>query len=333
MGNAALILWPGAATLVAEQMSQRMPKDTGTTSGNEGLSQRDWQAMLVEIGRRDGFFRKLGREHSALYVERGDTLIVTFENLDHVYSRGEDRMPWGYGFIEAKGWSMLGMMAHDWTWYRDEAVFDFFDELRDSGFFDRFTKVVFYGASMGGYAAAAFSAAAPGATVIAISPQATLSREIAPWEARYRKAWKRDFSSRYGFAPNHCQGAENIYLFYDPTSPPDAMHAAFFDGGNVQKFRCRHFGHRIASAWGRMGILKPVVDACIDGSMTPEGFYQLLRGRRMDMKYQRAMLGRLQAEERHALVIRLCEAILARHRAPRFRRALKAARAALAVAD
>ena len=44
------------------------------------------------------------------------------------------------------------------------------DELRDSGFFARFRRVIFYGASMGGYAAAAFSSAAPGATVILISP-------------------------------------------------------------------------------------------------------------------------------------------------------------------
>jgi len=34
-------------------------------------------------------------------------------------------------------------------------VHDFFDELRDSGFFERFKQVVFYGASMGGYAAVA----------------------------------------------------------------------------------------------------------------------------------------------------------------------------------
>ncbi len=72
-------------------------------------------------------------------------------------------MPWGYGFVEAHGWSMLGMMAHDWTWYRDAAVWDFFDRLRDEGFFKQFDKVVFYGASMGAYAASVFSSAAPGA--------------------------------------------------------------------------------------------------------------------------------------------------------------------------
>ncbi|NNF89736.1 MAG: phosphoadenosine phosphosulfate reductase [Boseongicola sp.] len=306
-----------------------MPRDSTAPDHGDPPSPEDWRAHLEEIGTRDGFFRRLGEMHSALHVERGDTLIVTFENLDHVYDRGENRMPWGYGFVETNGWSMLGLMAHGWTWYRDEAVHDFFDGLRKAGFFSKFKRVIFYGASMGGYAAAAFSAAAPGATVILISPQATLSRDVAPWETRYRKSWRRDFASRYGYAPDMTSEADHVYLFYDPVAPLDAMHAALFSGGNVSRFRCRYFGHRIASMWARTGILKPVIHACIDGSITPAFFYGHLRARRQDMKYQRAMLSRLQEARHWKRIVRLCEAVLARQRAPRFRRALKEARTAL----
>jgi pimeloyl-ACP methyl ester carboxylesterase len=306
-----------------------MPKDVGETETPDQQSPEAWRAHLGEIGLREGFFRELGPRHSALYVERGDTLIITFENLDHVYERGIDRMPWGHGFVAENGWSMLGMMAHGWTWYRDENVCDFFDELKASGFFGRFRKIVFYGASMGGYAAAAFSAAAPGATVILISPQATLSREIAPWETRYRKAWRRDFTSRYGFAPSMVQDAERVFLFYDPLEPLDAMHAALFRGETVEKLRCRYFGHRIASMWVRLGILKPIIHACVDGSLTRAWFYRTLRGRRDDMKFQRAMLARLLESGRPARIAMLCEAILARRGAPKFRRALKEARSRL----
>lgn len=307
-----------------------MPKDVGDTEQPEQQSPEDWRAHLGEVGAREGFFRELGPRHSALYVERGDTLIVTFENLDHVYQRGIDRMPWGHSFVVGNGWSMLGMMAHGWTWYRDEKVYDFFDELRDAGFFGQFRKVIFYGASMGGYAAAAFSAAAPGSTVILISPQATLSREITPWETRYRKAWRRDFTSRFGFAPSMIEKAERVFLFYDPLEPLDAIHAALFQSQNVEKLRCRYFGHRIASMWVRLGILKPIIHACVDGSLTRPWFYRMLRGRRDDMKYQRAMLARLVEARRPARIATLCEAILARRGAPKFRRALKEARAHLA---
>jgi pimeloyl-ACP methyl ester carboxylesterase len=307
-----------------------MPRDDDEKATPSKASPEEWRAQLEEIGAREGFFREIGSRHSALFVDRGDTLIVTFENLDHVFERGVDRMPWGFGFVAANGWSMLGMMAHGFTWYRDEDVYAFFDELRDSGFFKRFRRVVFYGASMGGYAAAAFSAAAPGATVITISPQATLSREIAPWETRYRKAWRQDYSTRYGYGPEMIAKAERMYLFYDPVAPLDAMHAALFSGDNVMKLRCRYFGHRIASILLRLGVLKPVILDCVDGTLSPTGFYASLRGRRDDTKYQRAMLDRLQDAGNPARVAALCRAVLARRGAPRFRAALKAAEAEIA---
>jgi len=288
-------------------------------------------AVHAEIGAERGFYRALGPEHSALYVESGRILLVTFENLDHVADAGAERLPWGYSFVTGQGWSMLGLMAHGWTWYRDEAVFDFFDELRDGEFFSRFDRVVFYGASMGGYAAATFAAAAPGATVIAISPQATLSRDIAPWETRYRRVWRRDFSSRsrYSYAPDGAASASRVFLFYDPVSPLDAMHAALFASPQVERYHCRRMGHRIASLWLGMGILKPVVSDCVEGRLSPLSFYRYLRRRRESARYERELLEAVEARRRPDLVARLCRAVLARRRGPRFRRALKEAEAAL----
>ncbi|WP_204112489.1 phosphoadenosine phosphosulfate reductase [Shimia biformata] len=293
----------------------------------EPITRDAWRQNLHQIGDDEGFYEELGAQHTALFVERGETLIVTFENLDHVYERGDDKMPWGYDFVTSRGWSMLGMMAHDWTWYRDRDVLDFFDRLRNDGFFQKFDKVVFYGASMGAYAAAAFSAAAPGATVICISPQATLDREVAGWETRYRKAWRRNFNGRYGYAPDMVAHAGAVHLFYDPRASLDAMHAALFRGPNIHKYRCRFMGHRIASLWLQLGILKPVVEGCVDGSLTGPGFYSLLRRRRENPRFQKEMLQMLEAADRPRFLIRYCKAVLNRRRAPHFRNAMKRAEA------
>jgi len=285
---------------------------------------RAWLEKLRCIGRREGFFEELGADHTALYVARGDTLIVTFENLDHVFEHHDNRMPWGHAFVSSQGWSMLGLMAHGWTWYRDPAVFAFFDYLAADGFFAQFRRVVFYGASMGAYAACAFSAAAPGATVIAISPQATLDRTIAPWERRYRAAWRRDFTGAYGYAPAQVQAAHRVHLFHDPAAPLDAMHATLFDGPNVAKYACRFAGHRIASLWMAAGILKPVVMECVDGTLTPPRFYRMARARRDVPRYQRDLLDRARAMGRDTLAARYCEAVLARREAaPYFAAALE----------
>jgi len=300
-----------------------MSADPATTPEE---NREDWRARLADLGQKEGFFEDIGDQHSALFVRRGDTLVVTFDNLDHVYERGEDRMPWGFGYTTSRGWSVLGLMAHGWTWYRDEAVHDFFDRLRDDGFFDKFKRVVFYGASMGAYAAAVFSAAAPGATVICISPQATLDRDVTSWETRYHKAWKRDYNNRYGYAPNMIAQANKAYLFYDPTAPLDAMHAALFQSDNIVRMKCRFMGHRIASLWANMGVLKPVIEGCIEGTLTQTQFYRLMRARHTTPRYQREMLDRLKAQNRHALLVRYCKHILSVRRGPKFRREMQNSR-------
>ena len=277
-----------------------------------------------------GFFRPLGKEHTAIYVEAGKTLIVTFENLDHVMERNEDRRPWGFDFINSQGWSILGMMAHGWTWYRDADVIAFFDELARDRFFEQFDQVVFYGASMGAYAAAAFSAACPGATVIAISPQATLERDIASWETRYHKAWIRDFSGHYGYAPASVTKARKMYLMFDPREPLDAMHAALFQGDNITKLKCRFQGHRIASGLIQMKLLKPIITSCVDGTLTPTEFYRMIRARHELRRYQRDLLSKIDEKRHPGLVVILAEYVLARGNGPMFRRKMMAARKRIA---
>ena len=291
------------------------------------MSFGDWQQNLANLGAEEGFFDRLGAQHSALYIERGRTLIVTFENLDHVYERGVGRLPWGHAYVRDRDWSMLGLMAHDWTWYRDAAVFDFFDNLRDTGFFSRFERVVFYGASMGAYAAAVFSAACPGADVIAISPQATLDRDIASWETRYRKGWVRDWTGRYAYAPEQVSAARRFSMFWDPHAQLDAMHASLFRSPNVARFRCRFMGHRIASLWQGLGILQPIIDGCVDGSLDKARFHALIAARKQSGRYQRELLAQVKARGKPRLAAQVCEYVLARRRAPHFRAELRAARA------
>ncbi len=288
------------------------------------MDREAWNEELRALGEAEGFFEELGEDHTALFVKSGKTLIVTFENLDHVFEHS-NRLPWGFDFVQKQGWSILGLMAHDWTWYRDDAVYDFFDSLKKKRFFRKFDNVVFYGASMGAYAACAFSAACPGATVVAISPQATLDRDLASWEKRYQKAWKRDFNSRYGYAPDMVAKAKEVFILYDPLEPPDAMHAALFQSKNITKLKCRFQGHRIASGLIQMGLLKPVVAGCVDGSLNTTSFYQMLRARRGFRRYLRELLLRIDEKRHPYLISLLATRVLNEGNGPVFRRKLNAA--------
>lgn len=270
-----------------------------------------WSAIAATLAGTDGFFRE-SREHSFLFTPRSDTLVVTFDNVELAMEKRDDRRPWGYSFIEKQGWSMLGVMANGWTWYRDPWVAAQFDELRESGFFARFRRVVFYGASMGGYAAAAFVAACPGADAVIISPQSTLDRSVVPWETRYKTAWDRDFSGPYGDAATASHAAGTVTLLYDPYEELDAAHAARFTGPNVLKLRSPLLGHRLGSSLQQMGILAPVTLGALNGTLTEGEFYSLLRQRKTFSRYQKELFDRALAMGRPALARRVGRWVLTR---------------------
>lgn len=252
----------------------------------------EWTKIATQLAGPKGFFRE-GSGHSFLFLPRNpDVLVVTFDNLDIAMNKRAERRPWGFEFIEKQGWSMLGVMAPGWTWYRDPWVWDQVDRLRADGFFARFGRVVFYGASMGGYAAAAFSAACPGADVVAISPQSTLDKAVVPWETRYKVAWSKDFSGPYGDAAQVSATARRVSILFDPYEPLDAAHVARFTAPNVMKLRAPLMGHRLGTALQQMGVLSGIVRAALDGTLTPDQFYTTLRARRDFPRYQRELFQR-----------------------------------------
>ncbi|TMV92998.1 hypothetical protein FGG78_06855 [Thioclava sp. BHET1] len=277
----------------------------------EQVSDPDWAVLATKLAGPDGFYIDNGA-HSFLYMPRSrDTLVVTFDNLDIAMNKRDTRRPWGFEFIEKQGWSMLGAMAGGWTWYRDDWVGAQFDRLAQEGFFAQFKRVVFYGASMGGYAAAAFSAACPGADVVAISPQSTLDKSVVPWETRYKVAWDRDFSGKYGDAAQASLAAQRVTILFDPYEPLDAGHVARFDGANVMKLRTPLLGHRLGSSLHQMGILTPILLSALEGTLSEASFHRALRARRTFPRYQRELFQRAVKAGHKTLARRMGAAVLA----------------------
>lgn len=270
-----------------------------------------WASIAASLAGPGGFYRDNGL-HSFLHVPRGDTLVVTFDNLDIAMTKREDRRPWGFSFIEKQGWSMLGVMANGWTWYRDPWVWAQFDDLAATGYFQQFKRVVFYGASMGGYAACAFVAACPGADVVAISPQSTLDKTLVPWETRYSTAWDRDFSGTYGDASVASHAAGRVTMLYDPYERLDSGHANRFTHANVTKLRTPLLGHRLGSSLQQMGILAPITLAALNGTLTEAQFYQTLRARKTFPRYQRELFTRALAKGHPTLARKLGRWVLTR---------------------
>ncbi len=274
-------------------------------------AEEPWAMIARRLAGSEGFYRE-GAEHALLFVPRGRVLVVTFDNLDIAMEKRDDRRPWGFAFIEKQGWSMLGVTAAGWTWFRDPWVVAEFARLRDTGFFAGFDRVVFYGASMGGYAAAAFVGFCPGADVVAISPQSTLDPALVHWETRYRTARDRDFSGPTGDAALASAAAGRVILLFDPYERLDAAHVARFTAPNAVKLRAPMMGHRLGSSLQQMGILSRIILAALDGSLSEAEFYRALRARKTSPRYQRELFRRALARGHVALARRLARWVLTR---------------------
>lgn len=283
------------------------------------LDDAAWQRRIAEIGDEAGYFEHLGARHGALFCDEEPVLLVTFESRPEVRARGEAQLPLGLTLAREKGWSSLTLLSEGDTWFRDPAVYGFFDRLIDDGFFEDFDRIVFYGAGPGGYAAAAYSVAAPGCTVIAVQPQATLDPRLAGWDDRFRPMRRISFADRYGYAPDMIEGAGRGFVLFDPLQRLDAMHAALLRRPHVTLLPCPALGDSAAPLLEEMGILGPILTLACEGRFTPAAFWRLYRARRDLPRYLRGLSARLEAAGRPWLDGLLCRNAALRLDAPRFR--------------
>ncbi|MGA9254412.1 MAG: phosphoadenosine phosphosulfate reductase [Roseobacter sp.] len=281
-------------------------------------SRSDWIAEVTELVEDDGSVSRLGKRHMAIFSEHGKTLLVSFETLQGIQALSPKAHPMGWKMAETHNWSSLTLVSDGDTWFRNPAVYAYFDHMVDDGFFDEFDRVLFYGAGSCGYAAAAFSVVAPGARVVVIQPQATLSNEFAEWDQRFTEMRRTDFSDRYGYAPDMLQAAKCAHIIYDPTQTEDAMHAALFSGPNIVKKRLRHWGSALQTDFLDLRILYDLLEYANNDLLSPTQFADLARMRRLHLPYLKRLLARLDAEERDYLARLLCHNVSARMRAPAF---------------
>jgi hypothetical protein len=298
-----------------------MPVAPALDDDLDDLALPDWLDRLAAIGDEHGYFERLGDAHACLFLDLSRTLLVTFETMEGA-RRLPDARPRALDLAIAEGWSAMAFLSDGETWFRDPAVWGTFDRLIDDGFFEDFDRVLFWGAGSGGYAACAYAVAAPGAQVLAYRPQATLAPSVAGWDRRFVADRRRDFTSRYGYAPDMIEGAGAVHVVHDPGQPMDAMHAALFGRENVRHYRVPTGGTRIDQMFDAMGIGRLIMQQAMAGSLNAVTFAQAWRARRTSVAYLRQLLRRLDADGRTGLIRSLCKHGLTTRDAPTFARRL-----------
>lgn len=281
----------------------------------------DWLAKLDRVGEEAGYFQTLGPRHWAFFADEGTTLLVTFESAAAIRA-GKDGLPQGHAIASARGWSHLCLIAEGQTWYRDPGVWGYFDRLVDDAFFEDFDKVLFYGAGAAGYAAAAYSVAAPGASLLLMAPRATQDPAFAGWDRRDPAARRLDFTSRYGYAPAMAEGAAEVFVIYDPSETMDAMHAALFRAPYATLLRTPALGPAPERMFDSMGLTPRLIEAAMAGDLTRASFSRFWRLRRNSGVYARLLMDKLASTGNAARELRVTRWVASHFKSAGFQKRL-----------
>ncbi len=186
------------------------------------------------------------------------------------------------------------------NWFRKEDLRDLFDELKADGFFSKFEKVIFYGASMGSFGATIYSSAAPNSTILIYGPRATHNHKYFN-----KNGFVEQSDARYDSVRIGVETAKKVYLFYDPLNENDARHADVFKGPNTEFFKCRHLGHVVANEFSSMSILKPVMAQIVRETFDQTEFYKLFRQRKTSTSYIHKLMMAAISEGHYSLALQI----------------------------
>lgn len=276
----------------------------------------DWYGEIPPAERGSGL-RQLVGQAQILLCDRGTTqLVVTFGHSDDIDHPELDWPAWTDRLIRKRGWSHLAIHAPKGSWYRDAALVDELEKLRNDGFFERFDAVMFFGpAPQGsGFAALSFAALCPGAHVLALDAQSTLDPRTAPWDDRFAAAPGADWTLPFGDAATSLAKAGAAYVVIDPLQRLDRRHLARLPARQVTVLHGVGLYEDIGVALKRMGLLDEIFTAAAAGTLTPATFYPMIRARKDLYLYRQVMERHLDARGKSALKKRFVAAFRKRSR-------------------
>ncbi len=252
-------------------------------------------------------------EHGNLWFEyRSPTLFVTFDNLatlDHPYPR----MPWMYDRVEMLGYSILGVQSFQKDWFRQPTTPAQIAALAAQGFFARFDRIVFMGASMGAFAALNYAPFVPDAWVLAFSPQSTMNRDIAPFERRFQYAVKRSNWEGMPFldAAAAVPYIPKIAMLYDPFEMEDHRHAARLDGPNVQRLAIAGATHQAIRLVVKSDALPQMMREFAQTGRLGAEFRKNMQARKQQRSWRRALVQNLEKRNHPEILFKVCTAFVA----------------------
>lgn len=214
-----------------------------------------------------------------------DVVFVTFFAAD-IDSR--HKLPWGASFLRRSGHTVVGIKGQGQDWYRGRDLHQFIRSEAFRSFLAGYRKVVFYGASKGGFGALAFSEVVEKPIVLAISPQVSLDLSIVPFEHRYLAGQAQDWSGDFRNAIDSLRDDGDYHVLLDPLESNDVMHLKLLLSARKGRFTVGKLplaGHALPERLVAMGKLGEIVRRVRDQDADEAFYARIMRGRRTQFWY------------------------------------------------
>ena len=201
--------------------------------------------------------------------------VITFASLTDTHDL--DQPGFGEEFFQQHGIDAVHVIIRTNVWY----FFDDFDAAleRIRAVARRYDRVLTYGSSMGGYAAIRFAETLGADVAVAISPQYSVSKRIAPFEIRWRHLTPDN--SPVHEEPEHGSAKVAPIVFYDPQDL-DARHFRLIAAHYplTVGIAMPHAGHPAGGMLAETHMLSRAILDIVNGSFDPRALAQELRARR-----------------------------------------------------
>ncbi|OAN84552.1 hypothetical protein A8B78_06750 [Jannaschia sp. EhC01] len=241
-------------------------------------SRHAWLRHLGRIGADHGFFDRLSARHMALFVDEGDTLVLSFDRADRTWDQGDAGLPLGFDCVRALEVSLLSILSIGRTWFRDPGVEDLLETLAKEGFFDSYAQVLILATGPDcGHAAARAARHVPGARVLLSRPAAAISATHAPFERRFTNDRASDPDTPLPLGPEALQSAATTTILFDPTRAPEAAQAALFRAPGTTRIALPHTGPALDRAVARGEALVPLTRHLAADTLTAQTTREVLR--------------------------------------------------------
>lgn len=237
-----------------------------------------WLRNLGRIGADHGFFNRISARHMTLFVDEGDTLVLSFDRADRTWDQGDTGLPLGFDCVRALEFSLLSLLSMGRTWFRDDAVEDLLQSLVDDGFFASYAQILIVATGPDcGHAAARAARHLPGARVLLSRPAAAISATNAPFETRFKRDRSADPDTPPPLGPEALRTAAATIILYDSAHASEAAQAALFRAPNTQRIGLPHTGPALDRALARGEALVPLIRHLHADSLTAQKAREVLR--------------------------------------------------------